>query len=127
MWLAKQSKSFGEKEAKHRGFINKSLATRLARNDPCNAPILGGSETTASAISDAIYYLLKNPSKMGKLIKKIRSNSQKETEIDFVSTNHLTYQAAVLEESLRIFPPRKHPNGKYLKHFSDRVQQSHNK
>jgi hypothetical protein len=34
MWLAKQSKSFGEKEAKHRGFINKSLAARLARDDP---------------------------------------------------------------------------------------------
>jgi len=33
MWLAKQSKSFGEKEAKHRGFINESLAARLARND----------------------------------------------------------------------------------------------
>lgn len=34
MWFAKQSKSFGEKEAKHRGFINESLATRLARDDP---------------------------------------------------------------------------------------------
>lgn len=34
MWFAKQSKSFGEKEAKHRGFINKSLDARLARNDP---------------------------------------------------------------------------------------------
>lgn len=34
MWLAKQSKSFGEKEAKHRGFINKCLAARPARNDP---------------------------------------------------------------------------------------------
>lgn len=34
MWFAKQSKSFGEKEAKHRGFINESLNARLARKDP---------------------------------------------------------------------------------------------
>lgn len=34
MWFAKRSKSFGEKEAMHRGFINDKLAARLARNDP---------------------------------------------------------------------------------------------
>ena len=76
--------------------------------ETCNALILGGSETTASAISGAIYYLLKNPSKMDKLTKEIRTNFPKEVEINFVSTNRLTYQAAVIEESLRIFPPRKH-------------------
>jgi aspirochlorine biosynthesis cytochrome P450 monooxygenase len=82
--------------------------------ETCNALILGGSETTASAISGAIYYLLQNPGKMDKLTKEIRSSFQKETEIDFVSTNRLTYQAAVLEESLRIFPPRKRPSRNYL-------------
>jgi hypothetical protein len=34
MWFAKQSKSFGEREAMHRGFINDKLAARLARQDP---------------------------------------------------------------------------------------------
>jgi hypothetical protein len=60
-----------------------------------------------------LYYLLKNPSKMDKLTKEIRSSFQKETEIDFESTKRLTYQAAVLEESLRIFPPRKRHDCKY--------------
>jgi cytochrome P450 len=72
--------------------------------------MLGGSETTASALSAAIYFLLKNPTKMDILIKEIRSTFEKETDITFVSTNSLTYQAAVLEERLRICPPRKHPN-----------------
>lgn len=73
----------------------------------CNALILDGSETTASAVSGAIYHHLKNPSKMEKLTKEIRSAFQKEAEIDLVSANRLTYQAAALEESLRICPPRK--------------------
>lgn len=77
--------------------------------ETCNALILGGSETTASAISGALYHLLKNPSKMEKLVNEIRSTFQKESEIDLVSTNRLTYQTAVLEESLRICPPRKYP------------------
>jgi hypothetical protein len=34
MWFAKQSKSFGKKEAMHGGFINEKLAARLARQDP---------------------------------------------------------------------------------------------
>jgi hypothetical protein len=46
---------------------------------------------------------------MDKLTKEIHSNFQKEAEINFVSTNRLTYQAAVIEESLKIFPPCKHP------------------
>jgi len=77
--------------------------------ETCNALMLGGSETTASAVSCTIYQLLKNPSKMKKLTKEIRSTFQKESEIDLVSTNRLTYQAAVLEESLRICPPRMCP------------------
>lgn len=78
--------------------------------ETCNALILGGSETTASAVSGAIYHLLKNPTKMEKLIREIRTSFQNESEIDLVSTNRLTYQAAVIEESLRISPPRRCPD-----------------
>lgn len=78
--------------------------------ETCNALMLGGSETTASALSAAIYFLLKNPDKMDMLTKEIRSTFQKEVDITFVSTNSLTYQAAVLEECMRIYPPRRHPD-----------------
>jgi aspirochlorine biosynthesis cytochrome P450 monooxygenase len=57
----------------------------------CNALILGSSETNESALSGAIYYLLKYPSIIDKLNNEIRSTFQKEAEIDLVSTNRLTY------------------------------------
>jgi cytochrome P450 len=85
--------------------------------ETCNALILGGSETTASLLSSAIYCLLKKPRIMDKLTKEIRSTFQKEAEIDLVNTNCLTYQAAVLEESLRICPPRKHPDAYLWREF----------
>jgi Cytochrome P450 len=75
--------------------------------ETCSALMLGGSETTASALSGALYHLLKNPSCLDKVVKEIRSTFKNESEISLVSTNHLTYQAAVLEETLRIYPPRK--------------------
>lgn len=34
MFLAKKTKGFQETEARHRGFINESLAKRLSREDP---------------------------------------------------------------------------------------------
>jgi cytochrome P450 len=45
--------------------------------ETCNALMLGGSKTTASALSATIYFLLKNPSKLEILIKEIRSTFQK--------------------------------------------------
>lgn len=75
--------------------------------ETCNALILGGSETTASVLSGTIFYLLKNPAKMARLTNEIRSTFKTESDITIVSTNQLNYQAAVLEEGLRIFPPRK--------------------
>lgn len=75
--------------------------------ETCNALMLGGSETTASLLSGTVYYLLKNPEKLAKLNNEIRSAFKNADEITIVSTNRLTYQAAVVEEGLRIFPPRK--------------------
>jgi cytochrome P450 len=73
--------------------------------ETCSALMIGGSETTASLLSGVIYYLLKNPTKLEKLNQEIRSAFRTEDDIDIVSTKRLTYQAAVVEESMRIFSP----------------------
>ncbi|KAE8449542.1 hypothetical protein EG329_008151 [Mollisiaceae sp. DMI_Dod_QoI] len=67
--------------------------------------LLAGSETTATLLSAATYYLLKTPSAMQKLKTEIRTSFQSEDEITQISVNKLKYQLAVLDEALRIQPP----------------------
>lgn len=66
---------------------------------------MAGSETTASLLSGVIYYLLKNPSVLEKLVKEIRSAFPTEDTITIASVSSLKYEFAVLQEGLRIFPP----------------------
>ncbi|KAH7348680.1 cytochrome P450 [Rhexocercosporidium sp. MPI-PUGE-AT-0058] len=66
--------------------------------------IVGGSDTTATGLSVAIYLLLKNPSKLEILTKEIRSAFTSEDEITMISTNSLKYQSAVISESMRMYP-----------------------
>lgn len=66
---------------------------------------MAGSETTASLLSGVIYYLLKNPSVLEKLVKEIRSAFPTEEAITIASVSSLKYESAVLQEGLRIFPP----------------------
>jgi cytochrome P450 len=79
----------------------------LELRETCGAITLAGSETTASSLSGTIYYLLKNPSVLEKLVKEIRTTFPTEDEINMVTTFNLKYELAVIEESLRIFPPGK--------------------
>ncbi len=79
----------------------------LELRETCVAITLAGSETTASSLCGAIYYLLKNPAVMEKLVKEIRTAFATEDDITMVSTYNLKYELAVIEESLRIFPPGK--------------------
>jgi cytochrome P450 len=67
--------------------------------------ILGGSETSATLLSGAVYYLLKHPRMMQKLVEEIRGQFQKEQDINIVTVSKLTYLQAVIKEALRIFPP----------------------
>ncbi|QKX63774.1 uncharacterized protein TRUGW13939_10945, partial [Talaromyces rugulosus] len=64
-----------------------------------------GSETSATLLSGCIYYLSKTPKAMQKLANEIRSTFSIDTEINFTSTPKLTYLTAVIEESLRMYPP----------------------
>lgn len=70
-----------------------------------NVLIVAGSETTATALSGCTYLLLTNPDKLAKLQKEIRTSFQNEDEIDLLSTAKLEYLHAVLEETLRSYPP----------------------
>ncbi|OHE96920.1 cytochrome P450 [Colletotrichum orchidophilum] len=70
-----------------------------------NVLIIAGSETTATALSGCTYLLLTNPDKLAKLTQEIRTSFQNEDEIDLLSTAELEYLHAVLEETLRAYPP----------------------
>ncbi|KAH1519211.1 hypothetical protein KXX06_010233 [Aspergillus fumigatus] len=67
--------------------------------------VLAGSETTAALLSGCTFYLLKNPHIYRRLVTEIRSRFQHPSEIRLSSIATLSYLNAVLEESLRIYPP----------------------
>ncbi|KAH6988304.1 benzoate 4-monooxygenase cytochrome P450, partial [Ilyonectria sp. MPI-CAGE-AT-0026] len=67
--------------------------------------IMGGSETTATLLCGATYYLLETPSALAKLTKEIRAQFSDPGEINLTSINKCTYLFACLNESLRIYPP----------------------
>jgi len=67
--------------------------------------MVGGAETSASALSAITYYLLSTPSAMAKLTAEIRSAFKSESEINMASVQSLKYTHAVIHEGLRLFPP----------------------
>ena len=67
--------------------------------------IIAGSETTATALSAATYFLATTPPALAKLTDEVRSTFATEDEIDLTSVQRLTYMLAVLDETLRLYPP----------------------
>ncbi|KAF8462276.1 putative cytochrome P450 [Kalaharituber pfeilii] len=74
---------------------------------PGNAQILviAGSETTATQLSGLTYYLLKTPDAYQRLKDEIRISFRSYWDINSLTTQHLPYLNAVIEEGLRIYPP----------------------
>ncbi|KAI5923146.1 cytochrome P450 [Camillea tinctor] len=72
-----------------------------------NASVLtiAGSETTATVLSATTYLLAKNPKVLHKLTEELKTAFTSENEIDLVSVQKLPYMLAVLDETLRIYPP----------------------
>ena len=75
-----------------------------------NARVLltAGSETTATLLSGTTYCLLQNPAILHRLQSEIRSVFRKEEDISLRSVSTpslLPYMEAVLQESLRCYPP----------------------
>jgi cytochrome P450 len=75
--------------------------------ETCVSLIVAGSETTASLLSGVMYYILKNPRILERLVKEIRTAFPTENHINMSGVKGLKYEFAVLQEGLRIFPPGK--------------------
>ncbi|KAH7126340.1 cytochrome P450 [Dactylonectria estremocensis] len=67
--------------------------------------ITAGSETTATTLSAAAYYLAKNPRTLAILTEEVRTTFATEAEIDLLSVQKLSYMLAVLDEAMRMYPP----------------------
>ena len=67
--------------------------------------ILAGSGTTAVALTSATNLLLQNPASLAELTKELHTNFREESEIKVLSIHKLHYLQAVIQETLRLFPP----------------------
>ncbi|EFQ28426.1 cytochrome P450 [Colletotrichum graminicola M1.001] len=64
-----------------------------------------GSETTATALSATTFFLATNPDCLEKLTNEVLSAFASENQINMLSVQKLTYMSAVLNESMRLYPP----------------------
>jgi cytochrome P450 len=72
-----------------------------------NAPtiVIAGSETTATSLSGFCFYVRQNPNVYDTLASEIRSAFSSDADISMTSTAALQYLAAVINETLRVYPP----------------------
>ena len=66
--------------------------------------VIAGSESVATNLSGATYYLLKNPKTMQKIKDEVRGAFKSDSEITVQSVSDLPYVQAVLSEVNRIYP-----------------------
>ncbi|KAL2272037.1 hypothetical protein VTJ83DRAFT_1408 [Remersonia thermophila] len=98
----------GEREDLFEGLMKKkdelNLRTESLR---ANASVItaAGSETTASALSGAIYLLLRNPAALARLQHEVRSSCETAADINLAAVSRMPYLLACINESLRRFPP----------------------
>ncbi|KAI2672411.1 hypothetical protein CBS147355_8131 [Penicillium roqueforti] len=67
--------------------------------------IVAGSETSATLLSGCIFYLCTAPHVMSQLVAEVRSTFKQDSYMTFRAVEELKYMTAVIEESLRIYPP----------------------
>ncbi|KAL8923515.1 MAG: hypothetical protein Q9172_003088 [Xanthocarpia lactea] len=67
--------------------------------------VIAGSETTATTLTVAMYFLSRYPSVLKNLQTEVRTAFTKYEQIDGASTANLKYLHAVCLEALRVFPP----------------------
>lgn len=66
---------------------------------------IAGSESTATALSGAAFFMLTNQPVYQRLVEEIRSAYTVEEDITLASTHNLEYLGAVITETLRMYPP----------------------
>ncbi|KAF2640107.1 putative cytochrome P450 monooxygenase [Massarina eburnea CBS 473.64] len=67
--------------------------------------MLAGTETTATLLSGMTYHLLRNPEKMERLKKEIRTAFGSFDDVHIGELSQLEYLHACIEEGLRMYPP----------------------
>ncbi|ERF75985.1 hypothetical protein EPUS_01351 [Endocarpon pusillum Z07020] len=70
-----------------------------------NLLVTAGSETLATLFSGAVYHLSQNPRVMKKLRQEVQTAFHDTKDVTIASIQKLPYLNAVIEESLRIYPP----------------------
>ncbi|KAH7381206.1 cytochrome P450 [Phaeosphaeria sp. MPI-PUGE-AT-0046c] len=81
------------------GFTDEDLVNQLMTF------LAAGHETTASAMSWAVYLLCKNLDVQTRLREEIRANLDLNGEVNSAEIDRLPYLNAVLNETMRVFPP----------------------
>jgi cytochrome P450 len=67
--------------------------------------VIAGSETTATLLTGAVYFLTSRPDVLEKLKREVRDRFATEDDITLTSVNSLSYMLAVLNECARCYPP----------------------
>jgi cytochrome P450 len=79
--------------------------TRAQLHADANLLVAAGSDGVAIALSGSMFYLLRDPRVLEKLIREIRSSFSSVDDICLPKINALPYLNAVYEETLRMSPP----------------------
>lgn len=66
---------------------------------------MAGSETSATTMSAATYYLSQSPDAASKAAEEVRSAFADEDDISWATVQKLPYLTAVMKETLRLYPP----------------------
>ncbi len=66
--------------------------------------IVAGSETSATLLSAAIFFLTRSPKALALLTDEVRHAFSRKDDIGLINTQGLSYMQAVLEEALRMYP-----------------------
>jgi cytochrome P450 len=66
---------------------------------------IGGSETTATLLAGATYFLALNPAVYARLAREMRETFPEEKDMTLTKLSQCPYLLGVIEETLRMYPP----------------------
>jgi cytochrome P450 len=110
---AKARMSYGSKRFERKDFMTYMLdgpdgkpgmeTEEILQNGP--VLVIAGSETVATAMAGFFFYAGQHPEVYAKAAMEIRSAFNSESEISIAQVTSLRYLTAVIQETLRIYPP----------------------